>query len=127
MLEQVTQRGCQISVPTGFRSLAVESHSCPLLALMMLGGQASPTHDLLPAPCHHGSCQHAMTISTHDLATTKHLKHRRAVSPICAETRTGRGNSAALTQVMANNFMHFDILAKHSPESSKNVQPCFPL
>ena len=28
-------------------------------------------------------------------------------------------------QIKANNFMHFDTLAKHSPVNSENMHPCF--
>jgi len=41
------------------------------------------------------------------------------VSTVWIETVTWGGQSAELAQVKANNFMHFDALAKHSPVDSE--------
>lgn len=51
----------------------------------------------------------------HPSATTKYCSAVRAVS---AETSGRVGHSAALAQVIANNCMHSDTLAKHDPVKS---------
>lgn len=59
---------------------------------------------------------------THHSVTTKHWC---AINHIWAETRTRRGNSAVLTKVTANNVMHFNTLAKHSPGNSEKYAALF--
>ena len=41
------------------------------------------------------------------------------IGTLWAENGTQEGHSAVLTQVMANSFTQFDILAKHSPVNSE--------
>ena len=41
------------------------------------------------------------------------------ISTILTETGMREGHSGVLTQVMANNFKHLDILTKHSPVNRK--------
>ena len=75
-----------------------------------------------PAPHHHGSGSSPPRgpaqprAHTHCSATTKYWC---VMGSVWAETRTRRRHSAALTQVTANNFMHFDTLAKHRSVNSK--------
>lgn len=44
---------------------------------------------------------------------------------VWAETRAWERHSAVLTQLMANNFMHFDTLAKYNPQKSENYAAIF--
>lgn len=46
-------------------------------------------------------------------------KHWCTTNPTGAETGTREGCSMVLTQVMANHFMHVDMLAQHSPVNRK--------
>ena len=51
--------------------------------------------------------------------------HQCAINIVWAETRTRRGCSAVPIQVMANNCMHFDILAEHCPTNSEKNSLAF--
>lgn len=54
----------------------------------------------------------------HQSETTK---HQCMISTILTETGMREGHSGVLTQVMANNRMHFDTVGKHSPVNSKKI------
>ena len=83
--------------------------------------QACPTHGLWAA------CSLAQLIlwPAHWMAqpSPERTTHRSTTATqwctVNTELQLGHGESAVLTQVMANNFMHFDTLAKHSPVNSK--------
>ena len=65
-----------------------------------------------PPRCHFIVTVALLQECTHHSAPTKNWC---AMNPIWAEIQAWGGNSAVPTQVMANMFVDFDALAKHSP------------
>lgn len=61
--------------------------------------------------------QPCLALGTHPSLTT--ATYQRAIRTVWSETRTQAGQNAVLTQVTANNCMHFYTLAKHSPVNSE--------
>ena len=84
--------------------------------------QVRPTRRAEPVLHHHGSSSAQPScpgLGPHRLLIT--TKQQYAIVTVWAETGTRGGPSAVLTEVMANNCMHFDTLAKHSPVNRKKI------
>lgn len=65
--------------------------------------------------------QPSMTLGVHPSFSNNHWC---AIGNIRAETRTWRQHSAVLTEVMTNNFKHFDMLNKHDSVNSEKICRC---
>jgi len=67
------------------------------------------SHCSLPLP--HAIMAAALPQAWHSAPT----EHQFTIQPFWAKTRAQAGNGAVLIQVMANRFMDFEVLFKHSP------------
>ena len=83
-------------------------------------GPARPVAIPCPAPSWQWLCPaewHGPALGTHPLLTT--TKQQCVIGTIWVENRAWGGGSELLAKVMANNFVHLNTLAKHSPVNSK--------